>query len=77
MDPKVEAAIKKINKSNRQVIVAMGVLFLASLNATKATQKLTQEVERSGHWKEATEEEAGEVEEELADMVATYASQTN
>lgn len=55
----------------------MGMLMLASLQATKAAQKLQQEVKRHGGWKEATPEEVEDVSEELADMVAEYASQTN
>lgn len=77
VDQQVQHAMKRMVKANRQVIAAMGVLMLASLNATKAMQDLTQEVERSGSWREATKEEAEAVEEEIADMVATYSSQVN
>lgn len=59
------------------MIVAMGALMLASLQASKAMENLNREVERSGHWQEATPEEADQVEEELADMVAAYSSQVN
>lgn len=77
VDPQVQQAIKRMAKANRRVIAAMGVLMLASLEATKAMQKLNQEVERDGHWKEATAEETDQVEEAVADMVATYSSQVN
>lgn len=77
MDPQVQQAMRRMAKANRRVIAAMGVLMLASLEATKAMQKLNQEVERNGHWKEASPQEEEAVEEELADMVATYSSQTN
>lgn len=77
MDPQVRQSMKRMVKTNRRMIMAMGTLMLASMRATKAIKNLKQEVERGGHWEEATPEEAEEVEEELADMVATYASQVN
>lgn len=77
VDQQVRQAMTRMAKANRRMIVAMGALMLASLQASKAMENLNREVERSGHWKEATSEEADQVEEELADMVAAYSSQVN
>lgn len=76
MDPKQALALKRVVKANRLILIAMGALFGASLNATRAMQEL-QEVERSGGWKEATPEEADAVDQAVSEMVATYASQVN
>lgn len=78
MDPKQALALKRVVKANRLILIAMGALFGASLNATKAMQKLQEEVAiNEGSWKVATPQEKDEVDQAVADMVATYASQVN
>lgn len=61
----------------RHIIVAVGRLIEAVLTVALDEKLLHKETKPHGAWKEATPEEAEELKEVVADMVAEYSSNVN
>lgn len=70
-----QIALLKMKRANQQIVLAMGALTLASLNARKAMRYLA-EVRRRGIVPEATQS-AEDNKKALEDMVEVYSSSVN
>lgn len=69
-------ALKRVDRANKQILLGMGALLLASLNASKAVKHLQKVVYRETVVSKApaTYEDTKEA---LEDMVETYSSGVN
>lgn len=70
-----EEALKKVSAANKQVLLAMGALLLASLNATKAFRYLQEVTHRERTF--PSENEAEQVKQEVENMVEAYSENVN